>query len=339
MVSVILISSAAVLAIVLGFLAWYIRSLFQGPDYSRLPVHYPFKSAAARERYYAYYNARARAWPVPSETQTIETAFGRTFVRTCGREGDPPLVLLPSVSASSLIWLPNIQGLASHFRIHAVDNIYDVGLSVNTRSVADAGHLTAWLDELLAKLEPSGRVNLTGLSFGGWLAGQYALRHPDRLQRVVLAAPVATLFPLPGAWAWRAIMGALPPHRFFMTHFLVNWMCRDLAGKGDEPSRQLLDHWVNDALMAMRCFKFRMPITPTVLSDDELRSLRVPTLFVIGEHEVVYPAGRAVQRLKTVAPAVATVVLQNAGHDLTISQTQEFNTRVLSFLMGPQPTR
>jgi pimeloyl-ACP methyl ester carboxylesterase len=183
------------------------------------------------------------------------------------------------------------------------------------------------------KLELERRVDLMGLSFGGWLASQYAVRHPERLRKVVLVAPVATIFQLPGAWAWRAIVGALPPHRFLMTHFLTNWMCRPLAERRDERSRRKLDDWMNDAMMAMKCFTFRMPITPTVLTDEELRSLKIPTLFVVGDREVVYPADKAVHRIKTVAPAIATEVIRNASHDLTISQTEIFNSTVLSFLL------
>lgn len=66
--------------------------------------------------------------------------------------------------------------LARHFRVYAVDNIYDVGRSVNTRPVTSAEHLTEWLHELLGKLEPDRRVHLMGLSFGGWLTSQYADR-------------------------------------------------------------------------------------------------------------------------------------------------------------------
>jgi pimeloyl-ACP methyl ester carboxylesterase len=173
-----------------------------------------------------------------------------------------------------------------------------------------------------------------GLSFGGWLASQYALRHPERLAKVVLAAPAGTVLPLPGAWAWRAILGVLPPRRFFMRRFLVNWMCQGLAKQGDERSRRLLSRWVDDAMMAMKCFRFRMPITPTVLSDEELRSLKPPSLFVVGEHEVVYPAEKAVERVKAIAPSIATEVIEHAGHDLTIAQTDRFNAKVVSFLLG-----
>jgi pimeloyl-ACP methyl ester carboxylesterase len=84
----------------------------------------------------------------------------------------------------------------------------------------------------------------------------------------------------------------------------------------------------------MECFSFRMPVTPTVLTDEELRSLMVPVLFLVGEHEVVYPADNAVHRLNTVAPGIVTEVIQNASHDLTISQTRTVNSRATVFLLG-----
>ncbi|MFH1313896.1 MAG: alpha/beta hydrolase [Candidatus Eisenbacteria bacterium] len=330
----ILIALALCVVFGLGLVAWHVTSLFKGPNYSALPKHYPFKTEEAEQQYQEYYDERAKEWPPLSETRYVETSFGKTHVRICGQENAPPLVLLPSGFASSLIWIPNIQGLAANFRIYAVDNIYDVGLSVNTRPVVDADDLTDWLDELFTELELADNINLMGLSFGGWLAGQYALRHQDRLHGVVMAAPVATILPLPGQWAWRGIMGALPPHRFFMTHFLTNWLCQDLVKRGDELSKRMLENWMNDALMAMKCFTFRMPITPTVLTDEELRNLEVPVLFLVGENEVVYPADEAVHRLKTVAPSIVTEVIQDASHDLTISQTRIVNGTATSFLLG-----
>jgi len=93
---------------------------------------------------------------------------------------------------------------------------------------------------------------------------------------------------------------------------------------------------MNDALMAMKCFTFRMPITPTVLTDDELGSLDIPVLFLVGENAVVYPADKAVHRIKTVAPSIVTDVIQNASRDLTNSQTQIVNGKTTSFLLGIQ---
>lgn len=269
----------------------------------------------------------------------METSYGTTLVRSCGREDAPALVLLPSGFASSLVWLPTIGGLAPHFSIHAVDNIYDVGRSVNTCPVRNADDLSEWLDELFTQLGLGDSINLMGLSLGGWLAGQYALRHQERLHSLIMAAPAATILPLPAEWAWRGIIGALPPHRFFMTHFLTNWMCPDLVKKGDEQSRALLGAWMDDALVAMKCFAFRMPIAPTVMSDEELGSLEVPTLFLVGENEVICPAHEAVRRIESVAPSIVARVVRHAGHDLIFSRTDAVNREVVSFVEGGAPKR
>lgn len=101
--TVIVLSVAAALVIVLALAVVHVRSLLKGPDYSRMPAYYPFKSEAARARFHAYCDARARDYPPGSQERIIETAYGPTFVRTCGPQDAPPLVLLPSASASSLI--------------------------------------------------------------------------------------------------------------------------------------------------------------------------------------------------------------------------------------------
>ena len=80
----------------LSLAAWYVNSLFKGPNYAALPEHYPFKSEAAEQQYQEYYDERGKEWPTPSEARYVETAFGKTFVRICGQEDAPPLVLLPS---------------------------------------------------------------------------------------------------------------------------------------------------------------------------------------------------------------------------------------------------
>jgi pimeloyl-ACP methyl ester carboxylesterase len=85
----------------------------------------------------------------------------------------------------------------------------------------------------------------------------------------------------------------------------------------------------------MRCFKPIRLIRPTVLADVELKSIKVPTLYLVGEHEKICSAQKAIQRLHKVAPQINTDVIPNAGHDLTIVQTEMVNTKVLEFLIQP----
>ena len=69
-----------------------------------------------------------------------------------------------------------------------------------------------------------------------------------------------------------------------------------------------------------------------MLTDDELRGIEPPTLFMIGENETLYPAKKAVDRIRTVAPHLKTVIIKNAGHDITLVQAQEVNDTVISFI-------
>lgn len=331
-----LIGLGTILIIIIVAFSWFLMSLFSESDMAKMPEHYPFKSVKAREQYLDYYDKRAREWPVASESRIVVTPYGKTFIRISGPMNGPSLVLLPSTSASSLIWLPNIKALSEHYRVYAIDNIYDFGRSINTRNIKSSEDMMNWLDELFTALDLGDSINLMGLSFGGWLTSQYTLDYPNRLNKTVWLAPAATLFEFPADWAWRGILSALP-FRYFMKKFMVEWLCEDLLKKNDESSLKQLDKLVDDAMMGLKCFKFRMPITPSVLTDNELQRIKVPTLFLVGENEKLYSAKKAVERLNTLAPQIQTEIIPNAGHDLIIVQADMVNKKVLDFLMKTEP--
>ncbi len=69
-----------------------------------------------------------------------------------------------------------------------------------------------------------------------------------------------------------------------------------------------------------------------MLTDAEWGSLRVRTLFLVGEHEVIYPPAKAVARLKRVTPAIRTEIVPGGGHDLTFASVETVNQRILEFL-------
>jgi pimeloyl-ACP methyl ester carboxylesterase len=218
------------------------------------------------------------------------------------------------------------------FQTFAVDNIYDNGRSVFTRMFRTPDDFVNWLDELFDVLGLEDNINLVGLSYGGWLTSQYALRFPSRLNRIVLIAPVATVKPLRFDWIWRAGL-CVVPHPFFF-HNLMDWMLPDLAASGAS-GRALLDEEIESGIVASQCFKPKTMVNPTVLTDEEWRSLQVPALFLVGENERLYPAGEAAGRLNSIAPEIQTEILPGCGHDLTVLQAELVNQKILVFLMAP----
>jgi pimeloyl-ACP methyl ester carboxylesterase len=296
---------------------------------------HPFRSEKARQAYLTSYDRRASQWPVAAEGRLVETSDGQTYVRISGPRDAPPLVLLPGVNASSLMWLPNIAELSQNHRVYAVDNIYDFGRSVWKRPMRTAEDLVNWLDELFTQLGLGENINLTGVSYGGWIASQYALRHPGRLKKLVLLSPVFTVLPMRAAFILRAMLCMIPLRQF--TKSFIHWLAADAVAKNGF-SRQWVEAMVDDGYLGLRRFKPKRLVVPTILTDEELRAMPDATLYMVGENEKLNSAEDAVRRLNRVAPHIATELIANAGHDLTIAAMTEVNTRILKFL-GTTPAQ
>jgi pimeloyl-ACP methyl ester carboxylesterase len=296
-------------------------------------TYYPYRSEAARDICLQYFLAKAiREWPIASEEYTVPTAYGETFVRVSGPPGAPPLVLLHGAGATSLMWTPNIQALSAGCRTFAVDQIGEFGRSLCTRPPRSLDDMMTWLNQLFDGLDLKGPVNLAGMSYGGALAAQYALRSPQRLSRLVLIAPGSTVLRLRAAF-WMHVLVLAIGRRRGLAPFL-RWVFPDMAQKDGS--------WINsiaeELTLNMRSIQRHHPPIPPVLTDAEWGSLRVRTLFLVGEHEVIYSPAKAVARLKTVAPAIRREIVPGGGHDLTFASAGTVNQRILEFLRNePAP--
>jgi pimeloyl-ACP methyl ester carboxylesterase len=297
------------------------------------PSYHPFRSAEAREKYLKLYDKRAKKWPVASESIMVDTSCGQTFVRLSGPAGARPLVLLHGVSGNSLQWIPNIRALSQNFRTYALDNIYDKGRSIYTKPITSADDFVNWLEELFKVLDLGDKINLMGLSYGGWITAQYALRFPKRLNKIVLIAPAGTILPISFKWIVRAVLCAIPL-RYFTRSFMY-WLLKDLTRQGPS-GRAFLEESVDEAYLAFRSFKPKRLVNPTVLTDEEWRMIEAPALYLVGENEKIYPARKAIRRLNEVAPQIKTELIPQAGHDLTIVQVEMINNKVLEFLNQPR---
>jgi len=98
--------------------------------------------------------------------------------------GGPPVIFLHGVGGSRTAWGPQLRGLGDRFRCIAWDmpGYGDSELLEPLTFEAIADRLVGLLDTLAIQ-----RADLVGLSFGGMHAMHMALRHPERVNRLVLA--------------------------------------------------------------------------------------------------------------------------------------------------------
>jgi pimeloyl-ACP methyl ester carboxylesterase len=109
------------------------------------------------------------------------------------------------------------------------------------------------------------------------------------------------------------------------------WLFED-AVRGDASCRVRVGQVMDDLERVVRVFALQPPPWPRVLSDAEWRGLRVPCLFLVGEHEKIYSAKAAVRRLKRVAPQVKAEIIPGTGHDLLLVNPDLVAGKVLEFL-------
>ena len=292
--------------------------------------YHPFKSEKAKEKYLAFYDEHAKLWPVPSKNKYIETSYGQTFVRISGPEDKLPLILLPGDTENSLSWMPQIKEFSEHYKTYAIDCIYDNGRSIYSSPLKELRDFVNWLDELFDSLNLKNGINLLGFSYGGWQASIYALAHPERLNKIILISPSATVMqPRIGY-----LIPAITAHFFpihFITKKLVYWERKCLVKQG-EAGRAIANKMTEEVVLARKCFKKRKFVKPTVLTDDDLQKLKIPVLYLIGEKEVMYSPDKVVQRLNNVASQIKTIIIPDASHDITHSQAELVNRKVLDFL-------
>jgi 3-oxoadipate enol-lactonase len=116
---------------------------------------------------------------------TIEVDGVRLAYRVDGPATAPALVLSNSLDLDRRMWQPQIAALARRFRVVRYDQ------RGHGRSSVPAGPYT--LDrlggDLLALVDALqvGRAHICGISLGGLVAQWLAVRHPDRVDRVILA--------------------------------------------------------------------------------------------------------------------------------------------------------
>ena len=167
------------------------------------------------------------------------------------------------------------------------------GLSARSRPPLASEAYAFWLDDVLRELAVP-RVSIVGVSLGGWLALDYAIRRPGRVVRLALLCPggigrqkwavlVAALLLMPfGRWGlrttmWLAAGGALP---------VITPQAREFA----------------DYLMLVhRHFRPRRERLP-IFDDDALGSLRMPVLAIVGGRDRMLDSFGTCRRLERAVP-------------------------------------
>jgi pimeloyl-ACP methyl ester carboxylesterase len=284
-----------------------------------------FKTKALEAEYLKLYDTTLAQWPVPHKSHFVDTSFGKTHILVSGPDQAPPLVLLHGSGFSATMWHRNVENLCQQHRVYAIDIIGTAGKSSTPDIITRKEDCTDWLEEVLTNLNINKTV-LMGHSFGAWLSAAYTFNHQDRVEKLILVSPAATLQPIVKQFFFRMIFMMLLPIRPVFQSF-INW----LGGKS--PDEKTYDSPLSkQAMFGMMHFKTKMRVIPGVFSKEELAGLALPTLVVLGEREVIYDPKVALAKARELMPAVQTELIPETGHALPMERPEVLNQITETFL-------
>ena len=223
------------------------------------------------------------------------------------------------------MWNRQVPALANQFHVVRYD-IRPFGASSQvTTPYAPIDDLLRVIDRFGAK-----RAHLIGHSFGGNVALDFAMAHPDRVASLALvgAAPTGSTMPEEERKAAGAVFAAIKDGDDAIVRAWIAQPMWKVSVARPEIVKEL------DAITRRSLTVFRMtapPFTPTPTMMDKLVSIKAPTLIVVGDRD---SAGvrEAAGRLAAGIPGAVTQVVAGADHALPIGWADELNAAVLRFL-------
>ena len=262
------------------------------------------------------YRQFLKYWPVANQHLWIPTCEGETFVIASGPESAPPVILLHGTAFNSIMWMGDIAAWSKHFRLYAVDIIGDAGLSAPSRPSYSSDAHARWLDDVLADLKLK-KAAFVGVSLGGWVALDYAIRRAERVKSVVLIAP--------GGLASKNVLPwALP------LMLLGKWGRRKIAERisgpassNPSPPEQAVSDFIATVFKNMRPRKKSLPD----FSDESLKGLTMPVMAILAGKDAFVDSARAKARLEKSVTNLQIDFLSESHHSIT-NQTQP----ILEFL-------
>jgi pimeloyl-ACP methyl ester carboxylesterase len=245
---------------------------------------------------------------------------------TLEREGAaPPVVCLLGFCQSSEYWAPTLERLAATGMRGLAPDLPGFG-----RSASEPGPYTmvAMADAVVRLLDERGidRIRLMGGSMGGVVAQQLVLRHPGRVERLLLVATGAVMADPVAGLAKADAMARAPWDETAIIPVVDGFFYR-------QPSVAEVMRLRRIALSASHRAAVEAARSNAQSNTMErLASIRVPTLIVQGRHDHARTPEHGGLMRERIADA-RLAVIEGAGHTPQLERPQAFHDIALAFLV------
>jgi len=238
----------------------------------------------------------------------------------------------PGVSAWAN-WRLVMPVLAKQMRVVAPDMI---GFGYSERPADGRYDMDRWVDQAVGLLDALGIVqtDLVGNSFGGALALALAIRHPQRVRRLVLMGSVGVPFPitqgLDDVWGYQP--------SFENMRKLCDVFAYDRSLITDELARLRYEASIRPGFQESFAAMFPAPrqrwVDAMASKEADIRALPHETLIVHGREDQVIPLSNSLTLAQWI-PNAQLHVYGHCGHWTQIEHSARFSQLVANFFTEP----
>ncbi|TFG32542.1 alpha/beta hydrolase [Candidatus Thorarchaeota archaeon] len=258
----------------------------------------------------------------------IQTGNIQTYYELHGGNG-PVIVFIHGAGASHDMWKPQVEYFSNTFRTLT----YDIRGHQQSEGSDDNYTCELFADDLnqlLQQLDIREPV-VCGLSLGGMIAQEYAIKYQSNLKGLILAdTAVASALTLSDK-----LLKAMYPKS------MVRWTIKrmsdekyaDWSFKYFDMDDDVREYLKQEQLKLKK--EELLKITDAIYSFKllPLENIKVPTLVIVGENErkAVFPH---VDKMVELIPNAKRVVIPGAGHASNLENPEVFNREIEDFLRG-----
>jgi len=244
-----------------------------------------------------------------------------------------PLVLIPGFASGAWSWAWQRDELAKYFRVIVFDPRGVAGSALRDGAEVSIENIADDVAELLDKLEIEA-AHILGISFGGFVAQEFALRYPRRLRKLVLASTsfggpnhVAPSMEVLAAFASTEGLNSAERIRQYLTMAFSPQFVEDNGPTVDRFCDMRERNKVPEPVYLQQ-LRSAMAFN----AESRVPQIAAETLVVSGGSDTVVPLENS-RNLASAIPKARLETIAATGHMAFVEKADRFNRAVRKFLL------
>jgi len=278
----------------------------------------------------------------PFTVQHATLTDGRRIAYIDEGQGSETIIFIHGLGSYLPAWKQNIEVLKNHFRCIAID-LPGYG---HSSKEPHSGMMSFYASAVIDFMDQLGIENavLAGHSMGGQISMVAAMMYPERVSRLILAAPAGFEGFTPGQKQWFRNVMTVRGVMLTRVEDIITNLAINFYNMPSEAEFMIKDRIAMRSASDFEAYSYAVVQSVNGMVDepviDKLHKITQPTLIIFGENDNLIPnrflnPGTTLGVAQVGAAGIKgsrLVMLPQTGHFVQFENYQRFNEEVLKFL-------